>query len=109
MKKSWRAFLKISVKVLIVLVILAVVAVYAGVNDALHPPRRIPQGKTLRKYSIPHQSVDLITADPDSVKSLEDYLKIIFVDVVEIDVVRKIVRFRQFLFNVVCHMPLGSS
>ena len=63
MKKSWRAILKISVKVLIALVILAVIAVYAGVNDALHPPRRIPQGKTLHKYSIPYQSVDLITED----------------------------------------------
>jgi fermentation-respiration switch protein FrsA (DUF1100 family) len=40
MKKSWRIFLKISAKVLIALVILAVVAVYAGVNDALHPPPR---------------------------------------------------------------------
>ena len=63
MKKSWRAFLKISVKILIVLVILVVIAVYAGVNDALHPPRRIPQGKTLHKYSIPYQSIDLITED----------------------------------------------
>jgi hypothetical protein len=54
MKQSWRAFLKISVKVLIALVILAIVAVYAGVNDASHPPHRIPQGKTLRKYKTSH-------------------------------------------------------
>jgi uncharacterized protein len=32
-------------------------------NDALHPPRTIPQGKTLRKYQIDYRSIDLITED----------------------------------------------
>lgn len=32
-------------------------------GDALHPPRRIPQGKTLRKFNIPYQTVDLLTED----------------------------------------------
>lgn len=63
MKKSWRGFLSISVKVILGLALLAMIAVSIGVNDALHPPRRTPQGKTLRKYNIPYQSLDLITED----------------------------------------------
>lgn len=33
------------------------------VNNVLHPPRIVPQGKTLRKYHIPYQNVDLVTDD----------------------------------------------
>jgi len=63
MKKSWQAFLTVAAKVILALAVLAVVAVFVGVNDALHPPRRIPQGKTLRKFNIPYQSLDLHTED----------------------------------------------
>jgi len=63
MKKSWRGFLSIAIKITLGLSVLAVLAVSFGVNDALHPPRRIPQGKTLRKFSIPYQSIDLYTED----------------------------------------------
>lgn len=45
--------------ILIVLVLLT----SFEVNNVLHPPRIIPQGKTLRKYHIPYQAVDLITDD----------------------------------------------
>jgi pimeloyl-ACP methyl ester carboxylesterase len=40
--------------------------IFAGlveVNKALHPPRIIPPGNTLRKYNIEYQPVDLITDD----------------------------------------------
>ncbi len=40
-----------------------IVAVSFEVNHALHPPRIIPPGNTLRKYKIPFQSINLITED----------------------------------------------
>src|SRR5215510_13283405 len=59
------------VKYILTFVIKAVVAIsislvlvgFAEVDHILHPPRIIPQGKTLRKYHIPYQNVDLITED----------------------------------------------
>ena len=63
MKKSRQGFLNISTKAFIALVILAFAAVYGGVDDTLHPPRRIPQGRTLQKFNIPYQSLDLFTDD----------------------------------------------
>jgi fermentation-respiration switch protein FrsA (DUF1100 family) len=63
MKISWLRLLSILFKVILMLVLLAIVALSIGVNDALHPPRRIPQGKTLRKFNIPYQSVNLLTED----------------------------------------------
>jgi fermentation-respiration switch protein FrsA (DUF1100 family) len=36
---------------------------FAEVNNALHPPRIIPPGNTLRKYKVPYQRVDLVTED----------------------------------------------
>ncbi|HJS19845.1 MAG TPA: alpha/beta fold hydrolase [Anaerolineales bacterium] len=47
----------------LLLIVLTVLAGFAGVNDALHPPRIIPPGNTLRKYKVPYQSVDLTTQD----------------------------------------------
>ena len=43
--------------------VLTILFGFAEVNNALHPPRIIPPGNTLRKYQIPFQSVDLITED----------------------------------------------
>lgn len=40
-----------------------VIASAIKLSDALHPPRNIPQGNTLRKYKIDYRSVDLITDD----------------------------------------------
>lgn len=42
---------------------LIVILGFAEVNNALHPPRIIPPGNTLRKYEIPYESIDLITTD----------------------------------------------
>ncbi len=52
-----------AVKAAVVLTIGTIIASFAEVNDVLHPPRIIPQGKTLRKYNIDYRPVDLITAD----------------------------------------------
>jgi fermentation-respiration switch protein FrsA (DUF1100 family) len=52
-----------AVKVSMVVVILIMLASLVELNDALHPPRSIPQGKTLRKHKIDYRSVDLITQD----------------------------------------------
>jgi uncharacterized protein len=52
-----------AIKVTIVVVIAIMVASAIKLADALHPPRTIPQGKTLRKYEIDYRPVDLITED----------------------------------------------
>ena len=58
-----RSILLIAGRVILLLVVLTVFAGFAGVNDALHPPRIIPPGNTLRKYKVPYQSVELTTQD----------------------------------------------
>jgi len=45
------------------LVVSAIILGFVEVNNALHPPRIIPPGNTLRKYHIPYQNIDLITQD----------------------------------------------
>jgi uncharacterized protein len=50
-------------KAIVVLVISIILASALELNNALHPPRTVPQGKTLRKYKIDYQPVDLITDD----------------------------------------------
>ena len=52
-----------AIKITIAVVIAVIVASAIELNDALHPPRIIPQGKTLRKYKIDYRAVDLITED----------------------------------------------
>ncbi|RPJ28603.1 MAG: alpha/beta hydrolase [Chloroflexi bacterium] len=52
-----------AIKVTIVVMISIILASAIELNDALHPPRIIPQGNTLRKYKIEYQPVDLITED----------------------------------------------
>ena len=52
-----------AIKVTIVVVITIMVASAIKFADTLHPPRTIPQGKTLRKYEIDYRPVDLITED----------------------------------------------
>ena len=58
-----RSIFTFVIKVTIVAVISIIVASAIKLNDALHPPRGIPQGKTLRKYNIEYRPVDLITED----------------------------------------------
>jgi uncharacterized protein len=54
---------RFAVKAILALTILIVLAGFAEVDNALHPPRIIPPGNTLRKYKIPYQDVDLVTED----------------------------------------------
>jgi fermentation-respiration switch protein FrsA (DUF1100 family) len=58
-----RSILILVSKFSIVVVIAIVVASAIELNDVLHPPRTVPEGKTLRKYKIDYQPVDLITED----------------------------------------------
>jgi uncharacterized protein len=62
-KNPLRSILTITFKAIIALAALTVSLGFVEVNNALHPPRIIPPGNTLRKYNIPFQSLDLITAD----------------------------------------------
>jgi len=61
--KSWRFILNIAIKVILIVAALIVILGFAEVNNALHPPRIIAPGNTLRKFNIPYQSIDLITED----------------------------------------------
>jgi uncharacterized protein len=58
-----RSIFLFAIKVTIVVVISIIIASAIELNDALHPPRTIPQGRTLRKYKIDYRSVDLTTED----------------------------------------------
>jgi len=62
-KKTWRSIFRFTWKAVALLLVATVLAGFVEVNDALHPPRIIPPGNTLRKYKIPYQSLDLITED----------------------------------------------
>lgn len=52
-----------AIKLTTIGVISIILASAIKLNDALHPPRTIPQGNTLRKYKIDYRPVDLITED----------------------------------------------
>jgi hypothetical protein len=53
----------IAIKAVAILFIFVVMLGFVEVNNALHPPRIIPPGNTLKKFNIPYQSIDLITED----------------------------------------------
>jgi uncharacterized protein len=52
-----------AIKAIVALAVLTIFTGFVEVNKALHPPRIIPPGNTLRKYKIEYQSIDLITDD----------------------------------------------
>ena len=58
-----RTIFTFAIKAITILAVATVLLGFAEVNNALHPPRIIPPGNTLRKYKIPYQSLDLITQD----------------------------------------------
>ena len=53
----------ITWKAIAVFLVATLLTGFAEVNNALHPPRIIPPGNTLRKYKVPYQRVDLVTED----------------------------------------------
>jgi fermentation-respiration switch protein FrsA (DUF1100 family) len=57
------SFLSFSVKALVILAVTTILIGFVEVNNALHPPRLIPPGNTLREENISYQYVDLITDD----------------------------------------------
>lgn len=57
------AALTFAVKAILILAVLTTLVGFVEVNNALHPPRIIPPGNTLRKFNIPYQNIDLITED----------------------------------------------
>jgi fermentation-respiration switch protein FrsA (DUF1100 family) len=63
MKTRTKTALGSIVKIILVFTALLFAAGYYEVDQFLRPPRNIPQGKTLRKFDIPYQEVDLHTAD----------------------------------------------
>jgi fermentation-respiration switch protein FrsA (DUF1100 family) len=58
-----RSILTFFVKVIFALAVLTVSIGFAEVSNALHPPRIIPPGNTLRKYNVSYQNLDLLTQD----------------------------------------------
>ena len=52
-----------AVKVILGLAILTILLGFAEVNNALHPPRIVPPGNTLRENKIDFQQLNLITED----------------------------------------------
>ena len=58
-----RSILSFSIKTIIVLTGLTVALGFAEVNNALHPPRIVPPGNTLRESRIKFQPLDLMTKD----------------------------------------------
>jgi uncharacterized protein len=60
---SVRSVLAYAAKAIAILLVVFVIVGFAEVNNALHPPRLIPPGNTLRKYKVPYQSLNLYTED----------------------------------------------
>ena len=61
--KRVRKILRYVMAGLAILSILLIAICAVEVNNALHPPRIVPQGNTLRKFDIPYQSIQLVTED----------------------------------------------
>ena len=62
-KSRARSILTFAVKVMATVFIFLLLFGFAEVNNVLHPPRIIPEGKTLRKFDIEYHDVDLLTTD----------------------------------------------
>jgi uncharacterized protein len=62
-KKSWQSILTFTVNAIVALAVLTILFGFAEVNNALHPPRIVPPGNTLRESDIDFRYLDLITED----------------------------------------------
>jgi len=61
--KSWQSVLTFTIKAIVAGVVLITLFGLAQVNNALHPPRIVPPGNTLRESKIEFQHLDLTTED----------------------------------------------
>jgi uncharacterized protein len=61
--KSWRSMLTLTIQATVVVAVLTILLGLTQVNNALHPPRIVPPGNTLRESRIEFQQLDLITKD----------------------------------------------
>ena len=61
--KRFSSVLIFAFKAILILAALITLVGFVEVNNALHPPRIIPPGNTLKKFNIPYQSVNLVTED----------------------------------------------
>ena len=62
-KTGSRSLLSIASKIILGLTVFTIALGFTEVNNALHPPRIIPPGHTLRENNIEFQQLDLITED----------------------------------------------
>jgi len=62
-KNRSQSILSFTAKIIIVLTVSIIILGFAEVDNALHPPRIIPPGNTLRENKIDFQQLDLITED----------------------------------------------
>ena len=62
-RHKWHSALSFTVKITGALLVFLIALGFAEVDNALHPPRIIPPGNTLRENKIEFQQVDLITED----------------------------------------------
>ena len=61
--RNVKAIFSWTIKGIAGLLVTAILIGFAEVNNALHPPRLIPPGNTLRKYKVSYQPVHLVTDD----------------------------------------------
>jgi uncharacterized protein len=62
-KSRVRSIVNLAIKLISALFVLLVLVSMAEVNNVLHPPRIVPEGKTLRKFNIEYHDVELVTED----------------------------------------------
>jgi uncharacterized protein len=62
-KSQVRSIVNFAIKFISALFVLLILVSSAEVNNVLHPPRIVPEGKTLRKFHIEYHDVDLVTED----------------------------------------------
>ena len=63
MNKKWRTAIRFVLRSIAILTVSTIILGFIEVDNALHPPRIVPPGNTLRKFDISYRSLDLVTED----------------------------------------------
>ncbi|HKI53339.1 MAG TPA: alpha/beta hydrolase [Anaerolineales bacterium] len=63
MNKRWRTAIRFVLRSIAILTVSTIILGFIEVDNALHPPRIVPPGNTLRKFDISYRSLDLVTED----------------------------------------------